>query len=125
LFEITIGTNEISQTDSDLLIQAIFISVILGFNGFSVQAQVASILAESDIRFAPYFFARILHSIFAAIIVSLLYVPLYKQMISDNTHATPVSASSPISELGNIYIILEQVGYMITFLILCIYVCIL
>ena len=31
----------------------------LGFSGFSVHAQVASILAQTDIRFQPFFFARI------------------------------------------------------------------
>ena len=35
-------------------------SFILAFSGLSIQAQVASILAETDIRFKPYFFARII-----------------------------------------------------------------
>ncbi len=56
LFEITLGTNLISQNDAaNLLEKIIVVSFILGFNGLSVQAQVASIIATSDIRFAPYF----------------------------------------------------------------------
>ena len=46
-------------------------SFILAFSGLSIQAQVASILAETDIRFKPYFFARIIQSILAPIL--LLY----------------------------------------------------
>ncbi|GAA0444367.1 sporulation integral membrane protein YlbJ [Virgibacillus salarius] len=78
LFEITIGAQSISGITSDtLLTKAILVSFILGFNGLSVQAQVASILAKTDIRFAPYFFARILHGMIAAILTIVLYKPLY------------------------------------------------
>src|SRR5699024_10933597 len=55
----------------------VIISFILGFNGFSVQAQVASIIAKTDIRFAPYFFARLLHGLFASFFCILLFKPLY------------------------------------------------
>ncbi|WP_153735811.1 sporulation integral membrane protein YlbJ [Aquibacillus halophilus] len=78
LFEITLGSQLISQSDTtSLYTQAIVISFILAFNGFSVQAQVASILAETDIRFGPYFFARILHGIFASLLAAILFKPLY------------------------------------------------
>src|SRR5699024_11525778 len=63
-------------TDS-LLVKVIIIIFILVFNRFSVQAQVASIIAKTDIRFAPYFFARLLHGTFASILIVLLYKPLY------------------------------------------------
>ena len=52
-------------------------SFILAFSGLSIQAQVASILAETDIRFAPFFFARIIHGFIAAILAYLLWNPLY------------------------------------------------
>lgn len=78
LFEITIGAQMISQVSTDTLLQkALIVSFILGFNGFSVQAQVASILAKTDIQFAPYFFSRFLHGVFAAILTIILYQPLY------------------------------------------------
>ena len=78
LFEITVGANLISQISADpLLAKIIIISFILGFNGFSIQAQVASILANTDIRFYPYFMARLLHGIFASILTIILYYPLY------------------------------------------------
>lgn len=67
IFEITLGSQMTSQVQqSTLLQQAIMTSFILAFSGFSVQAQVASILAETDIRFQPFFIARIIHGFFAS-----------------------------------------------------------
>lgn len=78
LFEITMGGQMIAQASgSNFFFPVIIVSFILAFNGFSVQAQVASILAETDIRFAPYFFARLLHGFIAAGLAAILYGPLY------------------------------------------------
>lgn len=78
IFEITLGAQLVSQTTSvHLLEQVIVTSFFLAFSGFSVQAQVASILAETDIRFKPFFIARILHGFFAAFFAFLLWKPLY------------------------------------------------
>ncbi|SHM87376.1 sporulation integral membrane protein YlbJ [Gracilibacillus kekensis] len=120
-FEITIGANEVSQTESSILIKAVFVSIILAFNGFSVQAQVASILAETDIRFAPYFLARILHAVFACFIVILLYVPVYKNQI----HSTMVSfmkwEQPPLENIQFLYRIVEQFGFFFTLMALSFY----
>jgi sporulation integral membrane protein YlbJ len=76
--EITMGGQMIAQAaGSDFFFPIVIVSFVLAFNGFSVQAQVASILADTDIRFAPYFFARILHGFIAAGLAACLYVPLY------------------------------------------------
>lgn len=78
IFEITLGSQLASvTTNTPLLQQAIITSFILGFGGLSVQAQVASILADTDIRFKPYFIARILQAVFAASLTYLLWKPLY------------------------------------------------
>lgn len=74
LFEISLGAEMVSSLDNvPLVIQLTVISFILGFNGLSVQAQVASIIANTDIRFHPYFFARILHATMASILTVTLY----------------------------------------------------
>ncbi|MFC3040226.1 sporulation integral membrane protein YlbJ [Virgibacillus xinjiangensis] len=94
IFEITLGAQMISQTPADsMLSKAVIVSFILGFNGFSVQAQVASILARTDIRFAPYFFARFLHGVLASMLTLILYKPLYidKQV----SHMDPIPVTSP------------------------------
>lgn len=72
-FEITMGANAVSQTSLPLIWQLVLISFMLGFNGLSIQAQVASLIAKTDIRFQPYFMARLLHSIIASLMTFLLY----------------------------------------------------
>ncbi|RKQ37381.1 sporulation integral membrane protein YlbJ [Oceanobacillus halophilus] len=121
LFEITIGADMISKVASDTLLQqAVLISFILGFNGFSVQAQVASILAKTDIRFAPYFYARILHGTIASFLTIILYKPLYLNKQTFEIGDIPVS--SPAT--GNIWItsleIIKDTGPIITFIFLAI-----
>jgi sporulation integral membrane protein YlbJ len=81
-FEITTGSRLVSETEADLFEKAIIVSFILGFGGFSVQAQVAGILAETDIAFKPYFIARILQAAYAAILVAFLWKPLYTSFSS-------------------------------------------
>ncbi|MDA1475661.1 sporulation integral membrane protein YlbJ [Bacillus changyiensis] len=77
VFEITLGSQLVSATNAPLLAKAVIVSFILGFSGFCVQAQVAGILAETDIRFKPFFIARFLQGIYAALFVPILWKPLY------------------------------------------------
>lgn len=89
LFEITIGSQRISNvTQASLLQQVVITSFILAFNGFSVQAQVASILAKTEIRFLPFFIARCLHGIISAILAFILFKPLYQERINEQTLPT-------------------------------------
>lgn len=91
LFEITMGAEMISKLKSvPLVIQLTVVSFMLGFNGLSVQAQVISIIAKTDIRFLPYFFARILHAIIASILTIVLYQTYFSgKLLSEHDH-TPV-----------------------------------
>lgn len=73
LFEITMGANAVSKTTISIEWQIVLISIILGFNGFSIQAQVASLIAKTDIRFYPYFIARVTHAFLAAIISFIIF----------------------------------------------------
>ncbi|WP_163579661.1 sporulation integral membrane protein YlbJ [Gracilibacillus saliphilus] len=125
MFEITIGANEVASADSSTLIKAILVSVILAFNGFSVQAQVASILAETDIRFTPYFFARLLHGIFAGIIVTILYVPVYKSLQTTNETVIAAIAQPSVDNIQQLYLMFEQMGFIFTLSALFIYLIIL
>ncbi|KYG35194.1 sporulation integral membrane protein YlbJ [Alkalihalobacillus trypoxylicola] len=78
LFEMTIGAGQISETtEASLLHQVIAVSFLLGFSGLSIQAQVASILAETDIRFKPFIIGRILQGILASVLSLLLFKPIY------------------------------------------------
>ncbi|WP_425352523.1 sporulation integral membrane protein YlbJ [Alteribacter populi] len=125
LFEITLGSQMASVTNQTTLLQQVIItSFILGFNGFSVQAQVASILAETDIRFKPFFFARLLHGLSAAVLAALLYEPLYASRLESTTQ----EAFSPLSSAGGqalfvaIYEWLIRFGGLITLFVLCFFI---
>jgi len=91
-FEITTGIQMISQVHPETTLVTIMLtSFIIGFNGFSIHAQVGSIIAHTDIRFSPYFISRILHGIFAAILSALFYKPLYVNRHAFERDDLPVS----------------------------------
>lgn len=115
LFEITIGANMISKEIIDpFLGNVVILSFILGFNGFSVQAQVASIISKTDIRFTPYFFARILHGFIASLLTVILYKPLYinRQVFdSDDVPVTTFTDEKYLQEILDGFI---QFGPIVT-----------
>ncbi|HET7522374.1 MAG TPA: sporulation integral membrane protein YlbJ [Bacillales bacterium] len=84
-FEITLGSRIASEIDVSLLFQVVAASFVLAFSGFSVQAQVASILADTDIRFKPFFLARCMHGVFASCFTLLLWKPLYVNRTSGSS----------------------------------------
>lgn len=115
IFEITLGAQLIANSGVDrLLPQAILVSIMLAFNGFSVQAQVASILAETDIRFLPYFMARLLHGAFATVLVITLYPFLYTRSEHMSTISLPVIAESNHNFFVNLYTKMLELGPMLT-----------
>jgi nucleoside recognition membrane protein YjiH len=125
LFEITLGSQMTSQVaDATLLQQAIITSFILAFSGFSVQAQVASILAQTDIRFQPFFFARIIHGFFASVFCFLLWNPIYKRFYAQEQplNAIPVIYFGEDSWLQSLFYTLKQIGPPVTLITLSIYV---
>ncbi|MCY8232720.1 sporulation integral membrane protein YlbJ [Priestia endophytica] len=91
IFEITLGNQLISETHSPLFQQVMLASFVLAFSGLSVQAQVASLLADTDIRFSPFFMARILHAVFSVFLIFLLWNPLRE-------HVTTLSGSGEPSQ---------------------------
>src|SRR5690625_1992945 len=73
-FEITMGAEAVSKTETIPIVwQLVLTSFILGFNGFSIQAQVASLIAKTDIRFYPYFFSRVIHALISSFITYSLF----------------------------------------------------
>src|SRR5690625_3518962 len=117
LFEISIGAEKIaSLQNTPLYIQLALISFILGFNGFSIQAQVASILAKTDIRFYPYFVARLFHATIASILSVILYKTYFENKlkvedavaIENSNHSYQVleylTKTGPIVTIGSIFI---------------------
>ena len=128
LFEITLGSQMTSQVqDATLLQQAMITSFILAFSGFSVQAQVASILAQTDIRFQPFFFARIIQGVFASLFTLVLWKPLYLhfQEPEKPSNAIPVSLLKSAIQSDHLFQKMVLAGPLITLVALGVYVLIL
>jgi sporulation integral membrane protein YlbJ len=123
LFEITLGSQLTSQAQAAMLDKVIITSFILAFSGFSVQAQVASILAETDIRFKPFFFARIMQGIFSSLSALILFKPLYIDLLSKNEGYAPafIFEKTP-SFLTEYWLLLSKVGPVITICTLIVYI---
>jgi sporulation integral membrane protein YlbJ len=127
IFEITMGSQMTSQVqEATLMQQAVITSFILGFSGFSVQAQVASILAQTDIRFQPFFAARILHGLFAGLYAMLLWEPLYERFFQSETPSNALPVMNRLAEEGtriaDLYLSLTAIGPLITLCSLILYI---
>jgi sporulation integral membrane protein YlbJ len=127
LFEITMGSKMASQVeDATLLNQIIITSFILGFGGFSVQAQVASLLAPTDIRFQPFFIARIIHGLFAGLYTMLLWEPVFLRFFQKEQPTDTLPVMSRLAEEGSrlaeFHLSFTQFGPLITLFSLFIYI---
>jgi sporulation integral membrane protein YlbJ len=118
LFEMTLGSQMTSATSNSvpLLYKLIIVSMIIGWNGLSIHAQVVSMLSKTDIRYFPYFFAKILHGFIAAIITLLLYHPLQPYFHDVPTFANDAILSSSLTwtmwELLKWFSIIVAVGWL-------------
>lgn len=123
IFEITLGSQMTSQApEATLMQQAILASFILGFSGFSVQAQVASILAQTDIRFRPFFIARILHGFLSGYFTFLLWKPFENRLLNSQSASVPTFLQKHDLWWENLFYWLKQYGPLFTIfmLLLCI-----
>ncbi len=68
VFEITMGSEIASKAAAPLAQRAIAAGAIIAWGGLSVFAQVAAMLHGTDISMKPFFFARLAHSVLAAIL---------------------------------------------------------
>lgn len=128
IFEITLGSQMTSKASDSVLWQQIaIVSFILAFSGFSVQAQVASILAETDIRFSPFFIARLFHGLFSVIFSLLLWKPLSPYILATQPAVRPEEAN-PFTSLYSFDFLYEYLelclsyGPLLTIFFLCFYI---
>ncbi|MNO51344.1 Sporulation integral membrane protein YlbJ [compost metagenome] len=76
LFEVTLGAKAAAApTGIPLVFRTAAAAFILSWGGLSVHAQVASILNGADLRYLPFLFARIAHSVLSTVFVFLLWQP--------------------------------------------------
>jgi len=126
LFEITSGSEMASQTkEASLLNQIMITSFILGFSGLSVQAQVASILAETKIGFKPFFVGRIFQGFLAAFFTFLLWKPLYiniEATIERGNIIAVLAKPTTHSWLFSIWNVFLETGPILTIMSLLLYI---
>jgi len=77
LFEVTLGAKIASEINVPLYQQLIAVSMVMGWSGLSVHAQVASIIADTDLRFWPFVISRIGHGILATLFITLFWGPAH------------------------------------------------
>jgi sporulation integral membrane protein YlbJ len=97
LFEMTVGAQKISSLHAPLYQAVIVTSFILGFSGFSIQAQVASILSEVKLNVKPFFIGRIMHGLFSAIASSFLLNSLHIQSVQ-KTFGSVTAVFAPFND---------------------------
>lgn len=67
LLEMTIGSKLASEAAVPLTQQVVAVGMILAWSGISVHAQVASMIADTDIRMLPFVISRVCHTCLAGI----------------------------------------------------------
>lgn len=76
-FEVTLGSQQAGSAPEavPLIQKTMAAGFIIAWSGLSVHAQVASIISKTDMSIRPFFFARFIHGILAAIYTFLLMKP--------------------------------------------------
>jgi sporulation integral membrane protein YlbJ len=69
LFEVHLGAYAISQSGDVTVWGAAMLSAVIAWGGLSIHAQVKSLISGTDLRYAPFLFARLLHA-FVSILVT-------------------------------------------------------
>jgi len=96
MFEITLGTRTVVlATQADFLYKLAAVSIILAFSGFSIIAQVMSIMAGTTVRLSFYMLSRLIQIMLSLVITLLTYkmivphltvssftIPYYKALYS-------------------------------------------
>ncbi|MGI6066186.1 MAG: sporulation integral membrane protein YlbJ [Bacillota bacterium] len=97
-FEMTLGAKLASESTASLAYQVIAASIIIAWSGISIHAQVAGMVAETDLRMLPFVLSRFVHAIFSGFFAYLL------------VQAQPVSAITPlaVSPVNTLWIILTS-----------------
>jgi len=75
------GTKLASESGAPLLQQLVAVGIILAWSGLSVIAQVASMIAHTDLRLGPFIVSRIFHALLAGLYTVFFYHLLEPRLI--------------------------------------------
>lgn len=127
IFEITIGTSLIYQSSVPLSVKLCCTSLIIGWAGLSVHAQVMSIISSTDIRVKPYLTGKALQGIISSIYTLVGYSLFSKVLLKESAVFSNNSIYFSVQQWGDIFkSSLQYVGLsaLIMILISVIYLCI-
>lgn len=71
-FEMTLGAKMAGESIAPLSQKVVAVSMIMGWSGLCIHAQIVGIISESDLRFFPFFLTRIAHMVLAGLFAYLL-----------------------------------------------------
>lgn len=81
LFEVTMGAKMAADSMGiDLGTKVAMASFVIGWSGFSIHAQVSSIIGDTDIKYSLYILSKALHGIFSFIIMYLAF-PIFSNTL--------------------------------------------
>jgi len=72
ILELTQGLNTLINTNFSTTLKELFALTYMCFGGLSIHMQVKNILSDADISYSPFLKGRILHAIYAIIILLIL-----------------------------------------------------
>ncbi len=116
ILELTMGSQQIGSFSTSLLIKVGLVAFLLGFSGLSIQSQVASLIAKTDLSFKPFFYSRIAHGFFSGALVLLFWKPyqaINPIVVTTWTHST--------KSLNSIFLF-SKIGPLFTLFVLILFV---
>lgn len=96
LFEMTLGCRESIQSVSILHQQVALLTLLMGWSGLSVFAQVAGFISQTDLRILPFAIARILHGL-----IALGFSQLFLHFAHIPTTVLPIGSQSTWGVIWN------------------------
>lgn len=73
ILEMSQGIRKVSMLKIDLLYRMLLITFFISFGGLSIHSQVFSILANYNLSYLSYFFARAIHAVVSCLCLIVLY----------------------------------------------------
>ncbi|MFT8871456.1 MAG: sporulation integral membrane protein YlbJ [Sporolactobacillus sp.] len=73
IFELTIGVHQVGAVHAPMIERVVLASALLGFCGFSIQAQAVSILAQAGLKVRLFLIGRLMQAAFSGCAAFVLY----------------------------------------------------
>lgn len=116
LLEVTIGLKHLSEISPPVLFnQMLLAAMLLGFNGFSVHAQVIGVLATENLRYRPFFIGRVLQSVISGLLVFVLFRPVLYPFLSKESQTVFAPIQAEIHSEQSFLFSTEITLYLFTF----------